>query len=196
MGRRSSCSVLLRCAPLPLFLGMFRKNLSREPDFCNHGQSPTKETQGRPQLRLQKSYLFQVPKTNPKLAPCTCLSWSWFFFESGTADVALRLGSEIGPSLSWSWQSFSFCSVDERGPVFPKPAIEARRGLAETRLVSPKHKITVNCTFFLTGALCLSAGRGVLRLTRLPRHDRGPVPGGIDPRLPETGILPLLDEIA
>ena len=27
--------------------------------------------------------------------------------------------------------------------------------------------------FFLTGALCLSAGRGVLRLTRLPRHDRG-----------------------
>ena len=128
---------------------MFRKNLSREPDFCNHGQSPTKETQGRPQLRLQKSYLFQVPKTNPKLAPCACLSWSWhFFFESGTADVALRLGSEIGPSLSWSWQSFSFCSVDERGPVFPKPAIEARRGLAEARLVSPKHKITVNCTVF------------------------------------------------
>ena len=101
-----------------------------------------------------------------------------FFFESGTADVALRLGSEIGPSLSWSWQSFSFCSVDERGPVFPKPAIEARRGLAEARLVSPKHKITVNCTVFLTGALCLSAGRGVLRLTRLPCHDRGPVPGG------------------
>ena len=32
--------------------------------------------------------------------------------------------------------------------------------------------------FFLTGALCLSAGRGVLRLTRLPRHDGGPVPGG------------------
>ena len=32
--------------------------------------------------------------------------------------------------------------------------------------------------FFLTGALCLSAGRGVLRLTRLPRHDRSPVPGG------------------
>ena len=32
--------------------------------------------------------------------------------------------------------------------------------------------------FFLTGALCLSAGRGVLRLTRLPRHDRGPLPGG------------------
>ena len=25
------------------------------------------------------------------------------------------------------------------------------------------------CLFFLTGALCLSAGRGVLRLTRLPR---------------------------
>ena len=61
--------------------------------------------QGRPQLRLQKSYQFQVPKTNPKLTPCTC--------------------------LSWSWQSFPFCSVDERGRVFPKPAIEALRGLAE-----------------------------------------------------------------
>ena len=43
-------------------------------------------------------------ETNPKLAPCTC--------------------------LSWSWQSFPFCSVDERGPVFPKPAIEALRGSA------------------------------------------------------------------
>ena len=32
--------------------------------------------------------------------------------------------------------------------------------------------------FFLTGGLCLSAGRGTLKLTRLPRHDRGPVPGG------------------
>jgi hypothetical protein len=59
--------------------------------------------QGRPQLRLQKSYQFQVPKTNPRLAPCTCLSWS---------------------------QSFLFCSVNERGPVFPKPAIEALRGSA------------------------------------------------------------------
>ena len=29
--------------------------------------------QGKSQLRLQKSYQFQVP-TNPKLAPCTCLS--------------------------------------------------------------------------------------------------------------------------
>ena len=36
----------------------------------------------------------------------------------------------------------------------------------------------LSCLIFLTGALCLSAGRGVLRLTRLPRHDRGPVPGG------------------
>ena len=33
-------------------------------------------------------------------------------------------------------------------------------------------------SFFLAGALCLSAGRGVLRLTRLPRHDRGLEPGG------------------
>ena len=59
----------------------------------------------------------------------------------------------------------------------------------------------LNNLFFLTGALCLSAGRGVLRLTRLPRHDRGPVPGGnrstsCHMHGPETGIIPLLDEIA
>ena len=32
--------------------------------------------------------------------------------------------------------------------------------------------------FFLVRARCLSAGLRYLRLTRLPRHDRGPVPGG------------------
>ena len=47
--------------------------------------------QGRSHLRLQKSYQLQVPKTNPRLAPCTC--------------------------LPWSLQSFLFCFVDERGPV-------------------------------------------------------------------------------
>ena len=35
----------------------------------------------------------------------------------------------------------------------------------------------VDASFFLAGARCLSAGHH-LRLTRLPRHDRGPVPGG------------------
>ena len=47
-----------------------------------------------------------------------------------------------------------------------------------------KTKARANLFIFLTGALCLSAGRGVLRLTRLSRHDRSPpYPGGIDPRL-------------
>ena len=32
--------------------------------------------------------------------------------------------------------------------------------------------------FFLARARCLSAGLRYLRLTRLPRHDRGPAPGG------------------
>ena len=40
------------------------------------------------------------------------------------------------------------------------------------------HHCRQGIDFFLTGALCLSAGRGLLRLTRLPRHDRGPVRGG------------------
>ena len=35
-----------------------------------------------------------------------------------------------------------------------------------------------NARFFLARARCLSAGLRYLRLTRLPRHDRGPVPGG------------------
>ena len=55
------------------------------------------EIQGRPQPRLQKSYQFQVPKTNPKLAPCTC--------------------------LFWSWQSFPFCYVDELGDAWPRPRL-------------------------------------------------------------------------
>ena len=37
--------------------------------------------------------------------------------------------------------------------------------------------------FFLARARCLSAGLRYLRLTRLPRHDRGPYSRGIDPRL-------------
>ena len=32
--------------------------------------------------------------------------------------------------------------------------------------------------FFVAQARCLSAGLRYLRLTRLPRHDRSPVPGG------------------
>jgi hypothetical protein len=64
-------------------------------------------SQGRPQLRLQKS---DLPKANPKLASCTC--------------------------LSWSRQSFSFCSVDEEVPCFQSlqsRRFEARRGLATPR---------------------------------------------------------------
>ena len=34
------------------------------------------------------------------------------------------------------------------------------------------------CSVFLARARCLSAGLRYLRLTRLPRHDRGPVPRG------------------
>ena len=62
-----------------------------------------KVLQGRPQLRLQKSYQFQVPKTNPKLVPCTCLSRSW------QSSLSVMLMKEV---------------------PFPKPAIEALRGSA------------------------------------------------------------------
>ena len=54
---------------------------------------------------------------------------------------------------------------------------------------------------FFARARCLSAGPRYLRLTRLPRHERGPVPGGIDPRLGVyarswDGHYTLRDEIA
>ena len=39
------------------------------------------------------------------------------------------------------------------------------------------HLSSAGLSFFLTDALCLSAGRGVLRLTRLPRHARKPFLG-------------------
>ena len=54
------------------------------------------------QLRLQIS--ISGIKKRTQLAPCTC--------------------------LSYSWQSFPFCSVNERDSVFPKPAIEVLRGSA------------------------------------------------------------------
>ena len=58
--------------------------------------------------------------------------------------------------------------------------------------------------FFCARARCLSAGLRYLRLTRLPRHDRGPLPGGnrSAASCPSTvlrrasGIIPLRDEIA
>ena len=62
--------------------------------------------QGRPQLRLQKSYQFEVPKTKPKLALCTC--------------------------LPWSWQSFPFCFKSCRiSKSLQSRRFEAWRGLAE-----------------------------------------------------------------
>ena len=91
---------------------------------------PTSKIQARPQLRLQKSYEFQVPKTNPKknLTPA-CLGHD-----------------NLSP----------FCSVDEKKSRVSKPgieALEARRGLAETRRTywhKDKAKLmgTRNCIYF------------------------------------------------
>ena len=52
----------------------------------------------------------------------------------------------------------------------------------DTRAVARYNQIPKR-RFFFARARCLSAGLRYLRLTRLPRDDRGPVPGGIDPRL-------------
>ena len=53
-----------------------------------------------------------------------------------------------------------------------------KKALDDEAKIFPVHEEEACRFFFLTGALYLSAGRGVLRLTRLPCHDRGPVPGG------------------
>ena len=46
----------------------------------------------------------------------------------------------------------------------------------ETHLMATSASLCL--IFFVARARCLSAGLRYLRLTRLPRHDRGPVPGG------------------
>ena len=60
--------------------------------------------------------------------------------------------------------------------------ISCLRSLAPMRrLQSTTHATFTNPSllrFFCARARCLSAGLRYLRLTRLPRHDRGPVPGG------------------
>ena len=72
---------------------------------------------------------------------------------------------------------FGICSGPSQG--FSR----IRRGIRSTF-------VSINCAsdqartfhqlsrFFLARARCLLAGLRYLRLTRLPRHDRGPVPGG------------------
>ena len=52
-----------------------------------------------PQLRLQKSYQFQVPKTNPKLAPCL-------------AQLAQRDGLKASlEASSWVFVAFLSCTA-------------------------------------------------------------------------------------
>ena len=46
------------------------------------------------------------------------------------------------------------------------------------RTTNHKNAIQQSVSLFVARARCLSAGLRYLKLTRLPRHDRGPVPGG------------------
>ena len=106
----------------------------------------------------------------------------------------IKVVSASQPSFAW----FSVKWASKIAPVLPAPAgrnvpysIQRARPLspALTKILRTQNRTTAKTavkasdrkreiSVFLTGALCLSAGRGVLRLTRLPRHDRGPVPGG------------------
>ena len=69
------------------------------------------------------------------------------------------------------------------------PVLWQRRSSTEPTFVLEKKEnvttfecffLSIDCIqpFFLARARCLSAGLRYLRLTRLPRHDRGPVSGG------------------
>ena len=58
------------------------------------------------------------------------------------------------------------------------PSIKLRESEA-----CPQQISTVGCFFFLTGALCLSAGRGTSDLLVYHVTIAAPYPGGIDPRL-------------
>ena len=82
---------------------------STQSALANQCQDQSKHyTQGRPQLRLQKSYQFQVPKTNPKTSPLYLL-------------VSIMT---IFPFLLCWWKRSRFQSLQSR-------RFEARRGLAE-----------------------------------------------------------------
>ena len=69
------------------------------------------------------------------------------------------------------------------------PSLDTKRNLVELNYAAAQWKrqsvpfqwkifFRPTPDFFLARARCLSAGLRYLRLTRLPRHDRGPVPGG------------------
>ena len=76
--------------------------------------------------------------------------------------------SKHGPKNGTAWRSHFWDRHAQLSKRTPKKKAFSRSHFWDRQAVP----------FFLTGALCLSAGRGVLRLTRLPRHDRGPVPRG------------------
>ena len=64
--------------------------------------------------------------------------------------------------------------------VHPKLFLTRAVQLLRAVTIRPAHARPPHstCFFFCARARCLSAGLRYLRLTRLPRHDRGPVPGG------------------
>ena len=82
-------------------------------------------------------------------------------------------------------------SLEKSGSTWRKPRRLETTAKQNKEGARPKQKnihtkstrFAIDTFFFLVRARCLSAGLRYLRLTRLPRHDRGPVPGGIDPRL-------------
>ena len=89
---------------------------------------------------------------------------------------------------TWLLISVSTFFVRGRGEL-----IESNSSLRKYCDSGDSYVYLLSIQFFFARARCLSVGLRYLRLARLPRHDRGPVPGGIDPRLavkhgPETAL--------
>ena len=98
-------------------------------------------------------------------------------YSSGADASAFRLLAATAAHFQWQGGT-----VDIK-TAFLNAEMEAAEGESIIIIKPPmvmleKNFLAPNTYFFLARARCLSAGLRYLRLTRLPRHDRGPVPGG------------------
>ena len=95
---------------------------------------------------------------------------SWRNSRAEGTNMKLMLASMSSSCLQMELRS---CCLEWNPTSWP-----GERCLAATARWSATMRHIPSPWFFCARARCLSAGLRYLRLTRLPRHDRGPVPGG------------------
>ena len=149
-----------------------------------HGLSPTVPTDAALTNFLLKDFQRHVDVWNHqvhKWADC-CSADTW-------VPLSLRAWNQQCASiffvrarcLSAGLRSWVLLA-DQRGIEPPLAVCQRHKNAAIP--TQPRGRLINNVQYiFLWPAPCAFRRVTTLRLTRLPRHDRGPVPGGIDPRL-------------